>query len=67
MWKRIQNYFQGGAEARRVASSVNESVISGAYNSVAREIESLSAYDRGEKNIDAPSLRDTVRRIQRAS
>jgi hypothetical protein len=41
--------------------------IPAAYKSMESEINSLRLYDMGKKNIDAPDLAITVRRVPRAS
>ncbi len=65
MWRTILTYFDGEKETRHVVSSVDQRVISSAYQSLISEIDSLRKYDRGEKQIDAPDLRTAVRRLQR--
>jgi hypothetical protein len=65
MWRYVLNLIYGGKEANYVVSSVkNQGVVSDAYRSVEREIDSLRKYDRGEKKIDAPDLRSAVRDIR---
>ena len=66
MWRHVLNLITGGGkEENYVVSSVkNEGVLSDAYHSVEREIDSLRQYDRGEKHIDAPDLRSAVRNIR---
>ena len=64
MWAYIMNLFDGKKETRFLVSSVDEQVISDAYRSLEGEIDSLSKYDRGEKKIDAPDLRTTLRHIR---
>lgn len=50
-------------EIKVLRDSVDETVINHAYNTRIKEIESLRKYDRGEKHIDAPNLRNFVRSI----
>lgn len=50
-------------ETRHVISSVDEGVITLAYESLSEEINSLRQYDMGEKKIDAPDLRNLVQSV----
>lgn len=55
------------ADETTVTRSVNRRVISDSYKKIEKEIDSLRLYDKGEKKIDAPNLRDAVRGVQRTS
>jgi hypothetical protein len=46
--------------------AVNREVIERAYLTREKDIDSLRLYDRGEKQIHAPNLRDLVSRIRTA-
>jgi len=50
-------------EVRRIDTSVTPDAIERAYNKRKDEITSLRQYDRGEKHIDAPNLRDLVQSL----
>ncbi len=62
MWG-FRTFFSGSNETSIVVSSATEKVLSDAYSSVEKEIESLKQYDRGEKDIHAPDLRSALRSI----
>ncbi len=63
MWSFIPKFFSKDNETTLLTSSVNEDVISDAYKSVEKEIESLQKYDKGEKEINAPDLKSTLRSV----
>ena len=50
-------------DTRKLVASVTPEAISSAYKARYKEIESLRKYDRGEKDIIAPNLRDIVRGV----
>ena len=66
MWNAFKNMFSHNKEKEtdHVVTSVNEEVISDAYNSIEKEIDSLRKYDKGEKDIDAQDLTAAVRSVR---
>jgi len=64
MWRMMKNLFKRNNETNFVVTSVDKKSISKAYWSVERELESLRKYDNGEKKINAPDLRTTVRNVR---
>lgn len=60
----MKDFFNKEKETNHVVTSVNEGVISDAYDSVEQEIESLRKYDKGEKEIDAQDLTVAVRSVR---
>ena len=50
-------------ESKIVREAVNSALIADVYRQREQEIESLRQYDRGEKVIHAPNLRDIVRSL----
>lgn len=58
------NFLKGRSETTKVVSSVSKDTISGAYTRRSADIDSLRQYDRGEKTIHAPNLRDTLSRVR---
>ncbi|HEY4486250.1 MAG TPA: hypothetical protein VJB70_00765 [Candidatus Paceibacterota bacterium] len=51
-------------ETKKVISSVDEKVIDSAYNRRVKDIDSLRQYDRGEKEIYAPNLKNTLQGVR---
>lgn len=46
---------------------ITQEVISDVYTDIKPSLDSLKAYDKGEKEIHAPDLRTTLSHIQRTS
>lgn len=51
-------------ESKLIRQKVDGAFINASLNKVSKEIESLRKYDKGEKEIHAPNLRDLVRNLQ---
>ena len=60
----MKKLFKNSGESHYVVSNVDKRVISNAYKSVERDIESLRKYDRGDKKIDASNLRAALRNVR---
>lgn len=54
-------------KAKDPVMTIDKAVIDASYRKVAKEIESLRKYDRGEKEIDAPNLGTIMRDLQRSA
>lgn len=59
----LLNKNQSSQASGKVQLRVSEKLIAEAFKRRAKEIESLRKYDRGEKKIDAPALRDFVQNL----
>lgn len=65
MYMKFLKYFRKqDSETEKIKKSVDDRFIADAYESVKEDIESLRQYDRGEKTIHAPDLRNPVHRVQ---
>lgn len=47
--------------------TITDAAITAAYKRRIKDIESLRQYDRGEKEIHAPNIRDIVQDVRRSS
>ncbi len=54
-------------ETKLIRNKVDASFIDASFKKVSKEIESLRKYDRGEKEIHAPNLRNLVRDLRKSS
>lgn len=53
-------------ETQKVVSGATHKVISNAYTRKEEALNSLKQYDRGEKQINAPDIKDTLQHVRGA-
>ena len=54
-------------ETGKIVDSINSKVLSDSYIAIEDELNSLRLYDKGEKEIHAPDIKNIVRNLQRTS
>ena len=61
--KSLKNLFKRNKDISTFRENISDELISNAYKTREKEIESLRKYDRGEKTITPSNLRNTVQNI----